>query len=144
MGVEKKVYNNDKSSLLLIESLTHKLDKKERELRQANERFIRLFEHSPLGMMITVNRVITFANKRMHSLTGYKEPELIGQPTRVLYKTDEEYEAMGRTIRENREFTAPISLKNRQGGTTPCMLKFTKCDTENYVSVYIEAEAGAC
>ena len=144
MGNQKVAYSNDKSTLLLIESLTHKLNKKERELRQANERFIRLFEHSPLGMMITVNRAITFANKRMHTLTGWTEPELIGQPTRVLYKSDEEYEAMGRTIRDNKEFTAPISLKNKSGGVTPCMLKFTKCDTENYVSVYIEAEAGAC
>lgn len=137
-------YNNDTSSLLTIESLTHKLNKKERELRIANERFMRLFEHSPLGMMITVNRMITFANKRMHLLTGYNEPELIGQSTRVLYSTDEEYNAMGKIIKDNREFHAPINLKNRLDGTTPCMLKFTKCDTENYVSVYIEAEAGAC
>lgn len=142
MGNQK--YNSDTSSLLLIERLTHTLDKKERELRQANDRFMRLFEHSPLGMMITVNRVITFANKRMHTLTGYKEPELIGQSTRVLYQSDEEYDAMGKTIRENKEFTSPISLRNKAGGTTPCMLKFTKCDIENYVSVYIEAEAGAC
>jgi PAS domain S-box-containing protein len=144
MGEQSRTFNNDKSSLLLIESLTHKLNKKERELRLANERFTRLFEHSPLGMMITVNRVITFANKRMHLLTGYKEPELIGQSTRVLYNSDQEYEAMGKTIQDNKEFHAPINLKNRMGGTTACMLKFTKCDTENYVSVYIEAEAGAC
>jgi hypothetical protein len=80
----------------------------------------------------------------MHTLTGYKEPELIGQSTRVLYQNEEDYQKMGRTIRDNKEFTSPISLRNKHGGTTSCMLKFTKCDTENYVSVYIEAEAGAC
>jgi len=141
MAVAKLKYNDDKSSLLLVESLTNKLNEKERELRLANERFRRLFEHSPLGMMITVNRVITFANKRMHELTGYNVPELVGQSTRVLYNTEEEYKAMGETIRKNKEFTSPIRLKNRTGGTTPCMLKFTKCDVENYVSVYIEAGA---
>lgn len=137
-----KTYNHDTSSLSQIEVLTKELNRKERELRLANERFIRLFEHSPLGMMITVNRVITFANKRMHELTDYPEPFLIGNSTRILYPSDEEYVAMGNIIKQNKEFTAPINVMKKDGGVTPCMLKFTKCDTENYVSVYIES-AGA-
>jgi len=137
-----KQYNNDRSSLLQIEELTKELNRKERELRLANGRFVKLFEHSPLGMMITVNRVITFANKRMHELTGYDTPELIDKPTRILYKSDEDYQTMGARIADcENEFTAPIRLANKLGGTTPCMLKFTKCDKENYVSVYIEAGA---
>jgi hypothetical protein len=50
--IMKLKYNDDKSSLILVESLTHTLNEKERELRLANDRFVRLFEHSPLGMMI--------------------------------------------------------------------------------------------
>lgn len=134
-----KEYNYDKSSLLKIEKLTTELNNRERELRLANERFINLFEHSPIGMMITVNRIITFANKRMHELTGYAQPEMIGQPTRILYTSDEEYNTLGKRIECSQEFTAPINLKKKEGGTTPCLLKFTKCDRENYVSVYIEA-----
>lgn len=136
-----RAYNDDKSSLLTIESLTIELDKKERELKLANERFIRLFEHSPIGMMITVNRRITFANKRMHDIAGYEQPEMIGQSTRILYSTEEEYEKLGKQIDCSKEFTAPIKLKRKGDGTVPCMLKFTKCDKENYVSVYIEAGA---
>jgi len=134
-----KYFNNDTTLLNTIKELTEKLNKKERELVVANNRFHALFEHSPIGLMITVNRHITFANKRMHELAGYNDPELIGQSTRILYDSEKEYDAVGKRIHECVEFTEPIKLKMKTGGTTTCMLKYTKCDNENYVSVYIEA-----
>jgi PAS domain S-box-containing protein len=138
-GDTMKQYNKDDSNLILIKELTDKLNNKERELIASNNRFFALFNHSPLGMMITVNRHIKFANTRMHTLAGYGEPELIGKSTRILYNTDKEFEDMGRKIKMCNEFIEPINLKTKQGGSSKCILKYTKCDQENYISVYIEA-----
>jgi len=51
----------------------------ERELRESEERFRRIFEHSPIGMaLITPDGLIFRVNSRLCELLGYPEAELVG------------------------------------------------------------------
>jgi len=46
---------------------------------------------APVGIGVTKGRMVTEANPAMCNITGYSREELLGQQTRLLYLTDEEY-----------------------------------------------------
>ena len=49
--------------------------------------------HAVIGLK---NRIITFANEGVRTVFGYSPEELIGKSTRLLYRSDADYEAIGR------------------------------------------------
>jgi len=51
---------------------------------------------SPAGIGLTIDRVIQSINPAMTALTGYAADELIGQPARLLYPSEAEYDQVGR------------------------------------------------
>lgn len=62
--------------------------------RKANEALMRAV---PLGVGVTVNRVIQEVNDRFCQMTGFDRDQLIGQSARILYPSREEFERVGRT-----------------------------------------------
>ena len=54
-----------------------------------------VFKAAPIGIGVVSQRVITAANQHLCEITGYTCEELIGQNSRLLYATDEEYEYVG-------------------------------------------------
>jgi PAS domain S-box-containing protein len=55
-----------------------------------------IFAAAPIGIGMTKNRIISWANERIPAMVGYSEKELIGKNARLLYETDEDYERVGR------------------------------------------------
>ena len=55
-----------------------------------------IFRAAPIGIGLVVNRVITEANERLCSITGYSREELVGSSARMVYPTDEDFEYVGR------------------------------------------------
>ncbi|WP_319589125.1 ATP-binding protein [uncultured Desulfobulbus sp.] len=53
---------------------------------------------APVGIGLTKRRVFTSVNPAMCDLTGYSSEELLGQRTRLLYLTDEEYLSNGNKL----------------------------------------------
>ena len=59
-------------------------------LRQSEERFRRIFEDSPLGMMITApNSRMTKVNKAFCTMLGYSEDELVGRTVQEITHPDD-------------------------------------------------------
>ncbi len=54
-----------------------------------------IFRVAPTGIGFVKNRIIQEVNPRVCEMTGYSEEELIGQSSRLLYPTDEEYNYVG-------------------------------------------------
>lgn len=134
-----KLFNTDSSTLDTIRTMTEKLNTKERELIAANKRFRLLFDHAPIGIVITSNRVIVSANSFMFNSLGYTEGELIGSSTRLLYNTDEEYQRVGNLIQLHDEFIDRVNMRHKNGSTREYTLKVTRISTdENVASIYIE------
>ncbi len=52
----------------------------------------------PVGIAASTNRVFTHVNAQLCQMLGYRPEELIGQSTRMLFATDEEFERVGRDV----------------------------------------------
>lgn len=57
-----------------------------------------LVNRAPIGIALTVDRVLIEVNDFFCTLTGYRRSELIGQPARILYPSDEDYRRAGEEI----------------------------------------------
>ncbi|PLX40279.1 MAG: hypothetical protein C0609_12310 [Deltaproteobacteria bacterium] len=50
---------------------------------------------APVGIGIVVNRVFTWVNEQFQIITGYTDEELLGKKARLIYRSEEEYKAVG-------------------------------------------------
>ena len=66
------------------------------ELRESEQTIRSIFLAAPVGIGVVVSRVLRQANDRLCSMTGYSRAELLGQSSRILYPTDEDFEYVGR------------------------------------------------
>jgi PAS domain S-box-containing protein len=67
----------------------------EEALRERENQISSIFRSAPVGIGSVVNRVLIKVNKHMCEMTGYDETELIGQSSRMLYPSDEDFEFVG-------------------------------------------------
>ncbi|MFO7601742.1 MAG: PAS domain S-box protein, partial [Candidatus Desulfacyla sp.] len=65
-------------------------------LRQSENQISSIFRSAPVGIGSVVNRVLTKVNNRLCEMTGYDDTEMIGQSSRILYPSDEDFEFVGR------------------------------------------------
>ena len=68
----------------------------EQALRKREETLNSIFRAAPTGIGLVADRVIQQANDRLCEMTGYSRDELLGKSARILYKTDEDFEWVGR------------------------------------------------
>ncbi|MCL1981318.1 MAG: PAS domain S-box protein [Proteobacteria bacterium] len=69
--------------------------KQKRNLLRDNAQFLtNAFQAAPAGMGVARNRVILAVNTQLCSMTGYQAKELVGFNSRILYTSDDEYQAV--------------------------------------------------
>ena len=97
-----------------------------------------IYRASPAGMGIVADRVLVEVNEKLCEMTGYSSAELLGQSSRLLYPSDEEFEKVGITTMETRwrrkdgavidvlVSSSPISLGNAGGGVTFIAIDITE------------------
>ena len=74
--------------------------KRNEEALRKNEAMMRsVFRVSPIGIGVVRDRVIAEVNDRFCEMTGYARDELMGQSSRMLYPTREEFDMVGGVIR---------------------------------------------
>ena len=77
--------------------------------------------HAVIGVR---NRKIIFANESVESVFGWKADELIGKSTRELYRTDEDYEEIGRLfypeLQKQRTYRHEFTCRHKSGRDIPC------------------------
>ena len=72
-----------------------KKQKSEEALRQKEEKLQSIFRVAPTGIGVVSNRMLIEVNPRVCEMTGYSPEELIGQSSRILYPSQEEFEFVG-------------------------------------------------
>lgn len=93
-----------------------------KDLERSERRWRIAVEMAPIGMLIVVDRVILFANRRMSAITGYRPDELIGKPTRILYPDEESWLSVGQIAAAQTEpFVAHLVRKD--GQTIACEIR---------------------
>ncbi len=86
----------------------------EAALRQSTAQLQSILGVAPIGVARVANRVIFEANDAIAQLLGYTGKELYGQPTRILFETEEDYQAVGRHVAEMAaQNKASISFETR-------------------------------
>jgi PAS domain S-box-containing protein len=90
------VFNDGRKGVSVrLEELTE-LRHREIALQESEARLRSIISAAPIGIGVVSNRVILEVNERLCQMTGYQAGELIGKPARILYTTEEEYDAVGR------------------------------------------------
>lgn len=91
----------------------------EKAARDHQAKIDSLFRAAPVGIAILIDRVFVEANATMCKMAGRSLEELIGQSTRLLYATEEDFDYVGREayqqMRERDVGTVETKWRTREG-----------------------------
>ena len=123
--------DNNKIILAVTQDITEK--KQAQEALKKNEKELRsIFRAAPTGIGVVRDRFIHQVNDRFCEITGYSKNELIGQSSRIVYQTDEEYEYVGkekyRQISARGTGTVETKFKCKDGEIIDVLLSSTPID----------------
>jgi PAS domain S-box-containing protein len=110
-----------------IESISQEIDERRgaeealRKLEELESSILSAIPHAVIGLH---ERTIVFANKAVRDVFGWKPRELIGGKTRVLYRTDDEYEEIGRrfypVLEQNQTHSEEFHCRHKNGRDIMC------------------------
>jgi len=98
------------------------------KIEESNELRSSILDAAPHAIMYMENREILFANNAVESVFGWKPEELIGNTTRMLFRSDRDYRKIGRmaynTLEKERVFNESAYVyKHKDGREIICRLK---------------------
>ena len=89
-----------------------------------------LLDALPIAVMGMQGRRIVLANHAVEDVFGWKPEELIGRSTRVLYRSDEDYEQIGksvyRALKRQRTFKTEFPCRRKGGKNIVCSVSVAR------------------
>ena len=89
-----------------------------------------LLDALPIAMLGMQARRIVLANHAVEAVFGWKPEELIGRSTRVLYRSDEDHENIGksvyRALQKQRTFKMEFPCRRKGGKNIICLLSVAR------------------
>ena len=89
-----------------------------------------LLDALPIAVIGMQARRIVLANHAVEDVFGWKPEKLIGRGTRVLYRTDEDYEQIGknvyRTLKKQRTFKTEFPCRRKGGKNIVCSVSVAR------------------
>ena len=84
----------------------------------------------PVAVIVLRERKILFANGAVETVFGWKPDELVGRGTRILYRSDDEYEEIGRhfypVLERQRIFSEEFPCRHRDGHDILCFVSTSR------------------
>jgi PAS domain S-box-containing protein len=95
-------------------------EKAEQSLRDSERMLKRVLSTSPVGIGLTEDRIMKWANEAWLEMFGFEdEDEVVGQSARMIYPSDEEYERVGQILYESlqsgRVASADATFRRKDG-----------------------------
>ncbi|TMH11647.1 MAG: PAS domain S-box protein [Betaproteobacteria bacterium] len=88
-------------------------------LRQTSRLMSAIMENAPVGIVLTKDRRITGYNAKFREMFGFRDDSGVEQPGRVLYRTDDEYAAVGAVaaplLSTGRPFHTELFMRRQDG-----------------------------
>jgi PAS domain S-box-containing protein len=92
------------------------------------------FDHSPVGMCVTRDRIVVLCNDAFAAMFGYAADDLLGQPLEPLYPSHDEYVHIGSiglpVMRETGSYGDERIMKRRDGTLFWCHVVGRAVDRE--------------
>lgn len=102
-----------------------------RALEELESSILSAIPHAVFGLR---DRIVIFANASVETVFGWKPQELIGKDIRVLYRTDEEYEEMGRrfypALQKNRFHRDTFPCRHKDGRDILCIVSAARIGSD--------------
>ncbi len=84
----------------------------------------------PVAVIVLRERKILFANRAVETVFGWAPDELVGRGTRILYRSDDEYEEIGRhfypVLERQRIFSEEFPCRHRDGRDILCFVSTSR------------------
>ncbi|MDD5168896.1 MAG: PAS domain S-box protein [Syntrophales bacterium] len=110
----------------------------EEALLEKESKLSSVFLAAPVGIGMVVKRVFREVNDMVCRMTGYSREEIIGRNARMLYFTEEDYQAVGREtsrlISEKRVGTVETRWKKKDGTIVDVILSSMPLDPDNPIT----------
>jgi len=105
------------------------------ELETGRKRLNSIFRAAPTGIGVVKDRILIEINQKICEITGYKEEELIGKSSKILYPTQEEFDFVGKEKYEQIKLkgtgTVETRWKCKDGKIIDVLLSSTPLDINN-------------
>jgi len=126
--------SGQKGVSVLFEDITKRKQGEER-LRVSEARLRSIINVAPIGIGVIAKRIMLEVNDQFCKITGYEAGELVGQSTRILYPTDEQFTLIGNQMwtQINKTGTAYVETKwkNKDGRFVDVILCSTPLNNGN-------------
>jgi two-component system cell cycle sensor histidine kinase/response regulator CckA len=107
----------------------------ERMLQASEQKTRSILRAAPIGIGMVIRRVLTEVNDRLCQMTGYSSDELLGNSSRMLYPSDEDFEHVGREkygqIAERGTGTVETRWRRKTGEIIDVLLSSTPLNPAN-------------
>lgn len=94
-----------------------------------------MLEHATVGLVITIDRKMVIVSRAFWTMFGYEEHEMLGQPGRLIYASDESYAdigpRVGKAFAERGQFDTEIQMMRKDGSLFWCQLMGRPVDPKN-------------
>lgn len=94
-----------------------------------------MLEHATVGLVITIDRRMVIVSRAFWTMFGYEEHEMLGQPGRLIYASDESYAEIGprvgKAFAERGQFDTEIQMMRKDGSLFWCQLMGRPVDPGN-------------
>ncbi|MFB3926847.1 MAG: PAS domain S-box protein [Syntrophales bacterium] len=127
----------------IVQDIAGQSRRKTEELQALESSVLAAIPHAVFGLK---NRRIIFANDSVESIFGWKPQELIGRDMRTLYRSDEEYEEIGRRVYPELEKKRVWSMelefpcRHKNGNDIICSISASRIgstlDDQKIVAIY--------
>jgi PAS domain S-box-containing protein len=117
--------SGQKGVSVLFEDITKRKQSEER-LQESEARLRSIIRVAPIGIGVIANRIMLEVNDQFCRMTGYEAGVLVGQSTRILYRTDEQFTLTGSQMWAQIKKTGTASVetawKKKDGGIVDVIL----------------------
>jgi len=107
----------------------------EQALRNSEASLESILKAAPVGIGVANNRIFTYVSDQLSSLVGYSRSELLGNSTRVLYESEEEFERVARMHEKRLLETGTCEVETRfirkDGECLEVLLRSTPIDARD-------------
>lgn len=135
MVFQKPTYEELAQRVQELEKAESERNRAEQLLRESEEHLSSIFRSAPIGIGSVVNRKLKKVNFRLCEITGYDEGELIGQSSRILYPSIQDFEFVGREkyaqIRDHGTGTVETLWQRKDGTILEILLSSTPVDMQD-------------